>query len=316
MRRFLLIPALILGCTCWVSQSSAAEPETTANEAEFIRVLRDDDNQPLHLETATVRYLFNAGDEELIVDLIGVIHVADKGYYEDLNEQFEQYDSVLYEMVKPDDVEVTDRRGKPSRNPIGMMQSMLPDMLDLSSQLSEVDYGAKNFVHADLSPQEMSEAIRKRGDNGTTVFLKIMLEVFGQAMRQSQAQQQGGGGVNQFDLLGLMSDSNASIKMKRMMAEQFSGMGQGAMLGQTLETILIADRNAAAMEVLGEQINDGTKNMAIFYGAAHMPDFDKRLLAMGFKRGETQWQRAWDMSASSETESETPLQGLLKLFSR
>ncbi len=68
---------------------------------------------------------------------------------------------------------------------------------------------------------------------------------------------------------------------------------------------------------LADQINAGTKKMAIFYGAAHMPDFEERLTAMGFERGETEWFRAWDMSAEAKPKQEptSPLQNLLKLFS-
>lgn len=318
MRRFTVIPALVLSCVFgWMLEAQAAEREQAeeASATEFIRLQRDDDNQPLSLETATVRYVFKSDDDELIVDLIGVIHVADKPYYEELNKQFEEYDAVLYEMVKPEGVEVTQRRSQPSSNPIAMIQGMLPDMLELSSQLDEIDYGAENFVHADLSPEQMSEAIRKRGDNGTTVFLKIALEVLGQSMRQSQSE--GGAAVSEFDLFGLMTDEDASLKMKRMMAEQFGSMGPGgAMLGRTLETILVADRNAAAMDVLADQINSGTKKLAIFYGAAHMPDFEKRLTAMGFERADSKWARAWDMTATAEPKDEqrSPLENILKLL--
>jgi hypothetical protein len=321
MRPIRLIPLLLLCWTLglqWTAFADEADETAAEKGSEFIRVLRDDDKQPLYLETATVRYVFGEGDDQLIVDLIGVIHVADKPYYAAFNEQFKQYEAVLYEMVKPEDVEVTERVGKPSNNPIGMIQSMLPDMLDLHSQLDGVDYGADNFVHADLSPAQMSEAMRKRGDNGTTVFLKIALEVMGQAMRQSSAVgQEGGTAPSEIDLFSMLVNPNGSVSMKKLMAEQFANMGEGAPLGHTLETILIDDRNSAAMNVLAEQINGGTKKMAIFYGAAHMPDFEQRLKALGFTPSETTWQRAWDMSTDPEAEAdESPLGGFLKLFSR
>jgi hypothetical protein len=59
---------------------------------------------------------------------------------------------------------------------------------------------------------------------------------------------------------------------------------------------LITDRNAAALRVLREQIAKGRRRIAIFYGAAHMADFDRRLRAdHGLQPGETVWLEAWDL---------------------
>ena len=59
---------------------------------------------------------------------------------------------------------------------------------------------------------------------------------------------------------------------------------------------LLTERNKAAMKVLDTQLAEGKKKIAIFYGAAHMPDFERRLLAdYGMKRGDTTWIPAWDM---------------------
>ncbi len=37
------------------------------------------------------------------------------------------------------------------------------------------------------------------------------------------------------------------------------------------------------------------QRIAIFYGAAHMPDMEERLLAMGFTKTGERWLRAWDL---------------------
>jgi hypothetical protein len=49
------------------------------------------------------------------------------------------------------------------------------------------------------------------------------------------------------------------------------------------------------MEVLAEQIERGRRKLAIFYGAGHMPDFEKRLNELGFRQVAESWQIAWDM---------------------
>ena len=67
-------------------------------------------------------------------------------------------------------------------------------------------------------------------------------------------------------------------QLKLTLAKQFaSGGALEAGLGGTLNQILIQDRNQAAMKVLESEIQKGNKKLAIFYGAAHMPDFEKRL---------------------------------------
>lgn len=48
--------------------------------------------------------------------------------------------------------------------------------------------------------------------------------------------------------------------------------------------------------MLREQIGKGRRRIAIFYGAAHMDDFDRRLQAdFGLQPGETTWLEAWDL---------------------
>ena len=45
----------------------------------------------------------------------------------------------------------------------------------------------------------------------------------------------------------------------------------------------------------------GKKKLGIFYGAAHLPDMEQRVEAMGFKKVSAQWKVAWDMSGPPAT---------------
>ena len=61
--------------------------------------------------------------------------------------------------------------------------------------------------------------------------------------------------------------------------------------------MLVEDRNKACIKVLQQQLTAGKKKIAIFYGAAHMPDFDKRLKEdFGMKRTESEWITAWNLA--------------------
>ena len=61
-------------------------------------------------------------------------------------------------------------------------------------------------------------------------------------------------------------------------------------------TVLVSERNRVVMEVLAEEseVRGGGK-FAIFYGAGHMPDLERRLLADGFTKGESIWLDAWSI---------------------
>jgi hypothetical protein len=175
---------------------------------------------------------------------------------------------------------------------------MAKALLKLDSQTDVVDYTGKNFVHADLSPQEMAEAMRKRGDDGLTLFLSIAADL----LRQQNIQEQNKAKPNapkepELDLLALLLDPQGPVKMKRALAQQLANLeSPEGSLGQTMHTILVSDRNQAALKVFQKELAKGHKKIGIFYGAAHMSDFERRLRAdFGLKRASDQWLTAWDM---------------------
>ena len=51
------------------------------------------------------------------------------------------------------------------------------------------------------------------------------------------------------------------------------------------------------MEVLKREIAAGKKEMAIFYGAGHLPDMERRLMSdFKMKRGGQTWLEAWELN--------------------
>jgi hypothetical protein len=280
-------------------QGPAAE-QGVAEAAEFLRLSRDDAGAPVSLDTSIVRYretpaaATRAGRSEPVeVDLIGAVHLGGKSYYDTLDRVFRGYDAVLYELVAPDNARVP----KPGRKPagaIGSAQQGLTKMLGLTFQLEEIDYTAKNFVHADLSPQEFDAAMAKRGESWWTMFFKLMKEGTARAERGAG---KGGADVGFGDLFGLFFGSDREVRLRRIMAEQFTDMEVlTAAFGGEEGSSLITDRNAAALDVLRDQIGRGRRRIAIFYGAAHMLDFDERLRQdFAMEPFETDWLEAWDL---------------------
>ena len=297
------------------AQEPAAKTESDKPvRNEFLRLKRDETGNPLSLQTAITTYR-PEGRGDLRVDLVGAVHVGDKEYYQQLNREFEKYDAVLYELVAPQGTVVPKggRRGG-GGNPVSMLQDMTKNMLNLASQMEEVDYTKRNFVHADMSPAEMQESLAKRGETPVTVALDTLSEMMKQQNLRQQQAVENNEPLQQFaeDPFSLLFDPQRDTKLKLMMAEQFATMGTDA-LGNTMNRVLVEDRNKAAMRVFSRELTKGSKRIAIFYGAAHLPDFEKRLEEdFGLKRAETKWVNAWDLTKPSKHDANDPVDSLFR----
>lgn len=269
-----------------------AKPEVSLEEptGKYIRLVRDDDDRPLEMQTAIVQ--FAADDDQragLTVDLVAAVHIGEKSYYERLNRQFEQYDAMLYELVAPEGTRVP-KGGAKSSHPVGKLQTMMKDLLDLDFQLDYVDYHQDNFVHADMSPEAFSKSMSDRDES----IWAIVFRALGQSVAQQSKHPD-----RSFDaeLLLALFDKNRALALKRVLAEQFEDL-EGAMsaFNGPDGSTLITERNKRALEVLDREIKSGKKHLAIFYGAGHMPDMARRLIDdFHLKPRREQWVTAWDL---------------------
>ncbi len=109
------------------------------------------------------------------MDLIAAVHIGEREYFSTLNQLFQTYDAVLYELVAPPNARIPQAGGKPS-GAIGTAQQGLTKLLGLQFQLDQINYKPRNFVHADLSPRQFSAAMQRRGESWWTMFSKLMQE--------------------------------------------------------------------------------------------------------------------------------------------
>lgn len=285
-------------------QAPEEKPAISTEEGpvEFLRIVRNEDGQPMRLQTAVVRYVAplpeDAEDDAtpMVVDLISAIHVADRSYYKDLEELFAPYDALLYELVKEKGGPIPIGEPELSLDPIAMVLDMGLEMVHLSSQTDHIDYTKDNFIHADLSPTEILECMKNRGDSPLTVILDAATEFIRAGNLEDGRQDPEGDEAPELDLFSLMMDSDGPMQIKRYFAQQIVYDSKGPGLGKTLNTLLITDRNNACTKSLQKQLAKGRKKVGIFFGAAHMPDFDRRLREdFGLQRSETRWMTAWDL---------------------
>ena len=278
---------------------SAAEPPTPQAAAgrgevadHFLRVRRNDDGEPVTLETSIVSYTPIEGENRGVqVDLIGAVHIAERSYYEQLNREFAGYDALLYELVAPEEANIPGERAAEGGNPVSALQVAMKNMLGLEFQLEHIDYRKANFVHADMSPAEFAQSMKDRGESVTQLLFRMMGQAFA-------TQANNGGGASDAQLLLAFFSKDRHLRMKRLMAQQFEDLDSAMHAIEGPDgTTLISQRNQKAFEVLARELAAGKKRIGVFYGAGHLPDMERRLVdQFKMQRGKVRWLEAWTMA--------------------
>ncbi len=277
-----------------VAESPAVAVETPTR---FLRI-REVNGRREALETAVTRYAADV-DGGVTVDLVAAVHIGDRSYYARLNKLFDRYDAVLYELVAPEGTTIPrGGRGGESGHPVALLQSAARHLLQLESQLERIDYTRPHFVRADLTPGQIKAKMEARGETAVTVALSTLADVLRQSNLAAQNPQAGGQMAeisSPEELFALLSDPP---RLKQMLARQFAETGTlDEALGGKLHTMLVVDRNQAALRGLQQQLALGRRKIAIFYGAAHMPDFERRLGEdFGLRKTEQVWIEAWKLN--------------------
>jgi hypothetical protein len=278
--------------------TALAPDEAEKLGSDWVRLSHDDKGELLGMQTAIIRYVpAKEADPQAApveVDLVGAIHVADAAYYRELNRRFKQYDALLFELVAPDGTVVPRGRGTSNKHPVGALQNGMKNMLELEHQLEKIDYTRPNFVHADLSPDQFQQAMSDRGEG----FVQMYFHLLGESMAQQSAMSAKGESID-MDLFSALFAEDRARRLKTALAKQLAEVesvlgGFGGEKG----SVLITERNKAALRVLKQQIQDGKKHIGIFYGAGHLADMDQRLRHdFGLKPASVTWLTAWDLSA-------------------
>lgn len=275
-----VVTALAVMLAAWASPVPAQ-----TGDGDYIRHVSDRSGAPQALEVAITGFEAPSGAR---VELVGAIHVADGAYFAELDRRLAGYDVVLYELVGEPGQVSAPRGGAPSM--VGLMQGGMKNALGLAFQLDEIDYARGNMVHADLTPNEFSASMRERKES----FLGMMFRAWAMAMAEQGSGKAAG---EEAEFLKALFADDRQLALKRVLAGQLSSQTE---LLETLAgddgSTLITVRNQRALEVLGEQLDAGARDIAIFYGAGHMPDFEKRLVdEFGMRRVSNEWIEAWDL---------------------
>ncbi len=282
--------------TCFLATLRA---EPVAEKPEFIRVVET--ATATELQTAVAAY----EKDGVTLDLVGAVHIADRKYYQGLNRRFERYDALLFEGIggdRPAAAPVAelalpegeglpeDEEGLPAERPKANLSGLHAayqagsDWLGLSYQMQEVDYSKENFVHADVTLEEFAALQAERGETLAGFMFKTSLQ---------KPTKVAGKQPSSFRLLTSLVSGNKNGVKREFVHSLGSGVDQVA--GLTDDNVIIGDRNAKCLEVLDREVAAGRKKLGIFYGAAHFPDMERRLIEAGWKKTGTEWVTAWDV---------------------
>lgn len=279
----LLVAGLLALPGC--DQTPAPTPPANPTVSDFARFV-DAGEQRGQFEVAVVRYRHPSRD--VTVDLVSAVHVGDQGYYDTLSTRFASYDAMLYELVAPEGTRPVAGEGGASF--VSILQTWMKNTLELQFQLEAIDYGKPNFVHADLSPADMQRLWAERGESVWTLLWRV-IAMSGQI-------QQEGTTMSSHDLIAALFAKDRARRLKYLLAQQLESIEQTlAVFGDgenASDSVLVGARNQKALAVMDAEIARGRTRLAIFYGAAHMPDLEQRLQReRGFRFESHEWIPAW-----------------------
>ena len=286
---------LLAMAPCVLAQESAQDPKPalsdgqTERPSDFARFVADKDGG--HFDVAVTTY---ENQDGVRVVLFGAVHIADARHYEELQRRFTGVERLLYELVGPDDYRP--RKGEARAGFVSMLQQGMKNGLELEFQLDGVDYGAENFVHADMTPEEFASSMEQRGES----LLMMMFNLGMNAQKSLQEQQDeaadepaGAPAEKPVDLVSAFRSGEGRHQLRLMMAQQLEAMESLAAGGEG--STLLEGRNEKCLSVLQQQIQQGRKLLGIYYGAAHLPHMERRLCDdLGFAKVGHEWLVAWD----------------------
>jgi len=156
------------------------------------------------------------------------------------------------------------------------LQAQLADALGLAFQLEAVDYGREHFRCSDMTVDQLERELTARGIDfgglsGTlagTSFSAQLVNVLLKVVKTLDA-----------FFEGRVSDMAKLMMIEVLGNESLTEAALNQQFGAGFAEVIVGERNQIVMDDLSALIaaEPEVKSVAIFYGAAHMADFDQRL---------------------------------------
>jgi hypothetical protein len=307
---FLGVLLLAAGLMGGPAVSRAAD--STTGPQPYTRVANPDTNT-VQLQIA-LRKFVPAGKSGPVVWLAGVMHLGEPQYHHALQDFLDKQTVVLYEGINPDahphhvhdDTNAARAVAKPpGTNDDYSMQSTLARSLGLVFQLEAIDYDRTNFLNSDLSIGEIQRIMAGppggRREAGTEAQPNASFDVLLQIMDGSSFL----GSLVKMGLSYVAANPQLQAVAKMTLIEAI-GKLKGDLSDvqglppdwQHLIQVLIQARNQHLLGDLREELGKipTAGSVAVFYGAAHMDDMEKKLTTgFGYRPAEDVWLPAFSV---------------------
>ena len=324
-RRYSLLALLLVFSGCASRpQSPAAPPQP------YMRVARPDADTT-RLDIA-VRKFTPARGRGPSVWLVGASHIGEAAYYTALNRQLETHTIVLYEGVgeharKPGQRTIPPKppqQTTPADTKDDSLQATMATSLGLVFQLQAIDYDRTNFFNSDLSIEQIQALMQPPAPAQTTTKTVEPDNAFQDLLKAMDGSSVFGAFLN--GLLQLIGTSpRLQALTKLALIEAFGAMegDMSRMQGvppemKKLFEVLILERNKVVITDLKQELKRArpADSIAIFYGAGHLPDLEKRLRQeLRYQPGEQIWLPVFSVNTTQAGVSNFEL-NLLRTFMR
>jgi hypothetical protein len=309
---------LLAACQCLaaavVQLSAAPEPALSAAPTNsYMRVAQPDTNT-VQLQIA-IRKLVPAKPGAPVISLVGVSHLGETNYYQALQRRLDAQALVLFEGVRRPDALNDEREPKNASAPRKMevdetsIQFTMAQSLGLAFQLNIIDYDRPHFRNSDMSLDQIGRVLSggraARPANPSTPSLAAPSAQTNQASAEFQILMQVMDGTSAIGRIAgaivrfLGSSPRLQATTKLMLIELLGNL-QGDMteMGalppdlKRLLSVLLHARNGVVVHDLKAELQEPSPpaTIAVFYGAAHMHDLEKRICEeLGYHAAGDEW---------------------------
>ena len=334
-------------CLCFFAIAATAprahgQPAPTA-PLPYMRLGTNDANV-VQLEIAARKFTPAQGTGSVIW-LTAVSHIGETNYYQALQKHLDSQALVLFEGIGGEAMKRTRHAGtnipsatatqgtnsttRANKSELSTLQTVMARSLDLVFQLDVIDYDRVHFRNSDISVAELQKLVR--GTNAVTTVspsapakgrpaddeLQKLLKMMDGASAQGALFQ------SLFQFIGANPRLQAVAKLTliEILGSLRGDLAQARGLPlemKRLFRILIDKRNEAVLADLRAELARPApaKTIALFYGAAHMDDFERQLRALGYRPTDELWLPAFtlDLEKSGVTAFELGLvRGMVRM---
>lgn len=315
--RFLASFILLAGGCAVTPRPSAPPPDPQP----YTRVFRGETNV-VSLQVAMRKFVPHSRKEPVIW-LVGASHIGDRRYYDAVQRHLDSQTLVLFEGINsgfhPRRAGVAGSKEKapsiaapaaPAKGESAQstLQSTLAESLGLVFQLDGIEYERTNFLNSDLSVRQIQDLMNAntspaeagQDESGDQTFQTLLRMMDGSSFT---------GGLIRFGLKLIGTNPKAQAMVKLAFVEILGRLegDMGGMKGlppdmQKLMSVLIASRNQHVLADLKTEAPGlpRSSSVAIFYGAGHMDDFERRLTRdLNYRADQLVWVTAFSVDTQA-----------------